>query len=135
MIDPKIGIEVMHGVMYALSVPLTIHMWRQWRRYRKFSMLAATSLFDRLAFGMLLVMSSDMYFHAKAGEFGQWQYMISALLAYVVFIYVYDRTRTYRTAIGLWLGGCPWDESLEVAREIAAEVKARLRSEKECRRD
>ena len=131
MIDPKIGIEVMHVVMLALSVPLTIHLWRQWRRYRKSYMLAATSLFDRLALGILLATSSDMYFHAKAGEFGPWQFMTSAVLAYVVFLYVYERTRTYRVAVSLWLGGCPWSESLEVARGVEAEVNASLRSEKE----
>lgn len=135
MIDPKIGSDVMQVVMLALSIPLTIHMWRQWRRYRKLSMLGATSLFDRLAFGMLLAISSDLYFHAKAGKFDHWQYMISALLAYVVFVYVYDQTRTYRTAISLWFSGCSWGESLDVAREITAEVDARRRSEKEYKRD
>lgn len=131
MIDPKIGLYVTQVVMLGLSIPLTIHLWRQWRRYRKTYMLAATSLFDRLAFGILLAASSEMYFHAKAGTFGHWQYIISALLAFVMYLYVYDRTRVYRAAISLWFGGRPWGESLKVAREVEAKVNASLRSEEE----
>lgn len=131
MIDPNIGIYVTQVLMFVLSVPLTVHLWRRWRRYRKSYMLATTSLFDRLAFAILLVASSEMYFQAKAGKFGPWQYITSAALAFVVYLYVYDRTRVYRGAISLWLGGRPWGESLEVAREVEAEVNASIRSEEE----
>lgn len=119
-----ISIEVLHLVMLALSIPLAVHAWRQWRRYRRLYMLSASRLFDRVSIAIMLVMSADLLLHSKAqaGSLDPSQWMIAVTLAVLLVMRILDRTSVLRLAIRFRLNGASWPDAWQLAREIVAAV-------------